>query len=322
MGYNISETTGFTGGGTANLSDWTMTVDLSDPGVTTVTGDFDQVTTGGTNQGEASGGYVFSALNTTAYGTLSYNTTDGTFTFTIDRSAVFQSGSDQTVTFTVTGSSGGSSDDDQVIINLLVCVARGTLIRTDRGRVPVEEVETGDMVWTLDDGPQPVRWIGSRRIGSDELRHDPSLRPIRIAPGALGDKRPRRPLTVSPQHRVLLRDWRAQLLFGESEMLVAAKGLINDRTIRADHEADEVEYFHLLFDTHQIIETDGALTESFHPGPWSVREIDGPARDELLRIFPELAADIDAYGPAVRMAPRTADVRLVGRLDLGPGPTH
>jgi VCBS repeat-containing protein len=322
LGYNISETTGFVGSGTANLSDWTMTVDLSDPGVTTVTGDFDQVTTGGTNQGEAPGGYVFSALNTTAYGTLSFNTTDGTFTFTIDRSAVFQTGSDQTVTFTITGTSGGSSDPDNVIINLLVCVTRGTLIRTDRGRVPVEDVEVDDLVWTLDNGLQPVRWIGSRRIGPDELRQDPTLRPIRIAPGMLGDKRPRRPLSVSPQHRVLLRDWRAQLLFGEREVLVAAKGLINDRSIRADHQTDEVEYFHLLFDSHQIIETDGALTESFHPGPWSTREIDGPARDELFRVFPELAADIDAYGPAARMSLKTEEVRLVGALDLATGSTH
>lgn len=52
-----------------------------------------------------------------------------------------------------------------------------------------------------------------------------------------------------PQHRVLVRDIRAQLMFGEEEVLVAAKDLINDVTIYR-REGGDVEYFHILFDHH------------------------------------------------------------------------
>ena len=313
MGYNIGEVTGSTGA-SGGVDDWTFDVDLSDPSVTVVTGDFNQVALDGTDQGEAAAGYSFSGLSSNAWGSLSYNTADGTFTFTIDRAAILASGSDQTVTFTVTGSDGLFFDTDTVILNLLICVARGTMIRCKGGQRPVEDIRPGDAVWTLDDGLQTVRWVGSRRLSGAELRAEPSLRPIRIRPGALGEGRPRRTLRVSPQHRLLLSDWRAEMLFGAPEVLAPAKGLVDDGAIMVDHAATEVEYFHLLFDRHQIIETEGALTESFHPGPWSLREIDRAAREELFRLFPELEADLEAYGEAARMALKPFEARLVGRL--------
>lgn len=291
MGYNISEVTGSTGGGTGGVNTWTFDVTLNGTGVTTVTGDFqEQPLFGGGGGGEADGGYSFSALSTNDYGTLAVNTTTGEFTFFIDRSAVFDSGSDQTVTFEVTGTDSQGTDTDTVIINLLICVARGTLIETVDGPVPVEELTPGDRVRTVDGPARTLRWIGSRRVGAAELAADPALRPIRIATGAFGAGRPARDLRVSPQHRILVGDWRAELLFGEAEVLVPAKALLNDRTVRVDHTAGEVEYFHLLFDGHEIIYTEGLPTESFHPGDYALREIDPGARAELLRLFPEFDA--------------------------------
>jgi hypothetical protein len=148
-----------------------------------------------------------------------------------------------------------------------------------------------------------VRWIGCTRVSGADLRADPSLRPILIAAGAFGENRPARDLTVSPQHRILLDDWRAQLFFGAQEVLVPAKGLINDSTIRYDHEADGVEYFHVLFDRHEIMLTEGLWTESLHPGDYVLREIGGAAREELLRLFPQLTGDEDLTETA-RMALR------------------
>ncbi|MGL4822623.1 MAG: Hint domain-containing protein, partial [Plesiomonas shigelloides] len=84
------------------------------------------------------------------------------------------------------------------------CFARGTMIRTENGEVAVEDLVAGDMVYTADRGYQPVRWIGSRRIGSAELMAFPKLRPIRIAAGALGEALPSKELVVSPQHRILI----------------------------------------------------------------------------------------------------------------------
>ena len=48
-----------------------------------------------------------------------------------------------------------------------------------------------------------------------EMLQIPDLQPVEFAPGAIGNARP---LRVSPQHRILLNDWRAQVFFGEDEV--------------------------------------------------------------------------------------------------------
>lgn len=314
VGYNISEVSGnFMGTGIIDIDDWEATADLHDPSVTIVTGDFDQTSGGG---GDSPGGYVFSPLSTTDYGILTYNTTDGTFTFTIDRDAVKASGTDQSVTFTITGTSGSRTDTDTVTINILICVNRGTLIETEGGPSKVEDLGIGDFVKTLDSGLQPICWIGSRRISGYEIARDPSLRPIRITAGALGDETPSRDLLVSPQHRILLSDWRAEYYFAEQSVLAPAKGLLNDHSILIESNPGTVEYFHILFDNHQIIFTEGALSESFHPGPYSMREIDSDARCELLSLFPDLEDEKTGYGPAARLALKPKEALLFRRATM------
>ena len=66
-----------------------------------------------------------------------------------------------------------------------------------------EKLAAGDMVVTMDHGPQPIRWIGSSK------RPDRQLAPILIRKGALGNTRD---LRVSPQHRMLLSGWQAEVL--------------------------------------------------------------------------------------------------------------
>ncbi len=207
--------------------------------------------------------------------------------------------------------SGFFGDEDSVTITILVCVARGTLIETSHGDVPVEKLAVGDLVQTLDNGLQPVRWIGSRKIGAAELAGNDSLLPIRILKGALGEGLPEKDLLVSPQHRVLVGGWRAELLFGESEVLAPAKGLINDHTVIRDTSVEEIEYFHVLFDSHEIIKTDGAFTESFHPGAYTMREMDDAARAELIQILPQLATASGSYGNTARMVLKTSEAGLI-----------
>lgn len=307
MGYNIGDVGGEATGG---VDVWEATLDLSDPFATTISGDFNEIPLFGGGGGEASGGYTFSALSNPAWGTLVTNSVTGEYTFIVNRSAVINSGNSQVVSFTVTGSDGSSTDTDTVTITILICVARGTLIQTEAGPVPVERLTIGDRVTTLDGPPQPVRWIGSRRLSRTELEVDPSLRPIRIAQAALGEGAPARDLLVSPQHRVLLNGWRAELFFGEPQVLVPAKSLVNDSTITVMHDVEGVEYFHLLFDCHEIILTENLPTESFFPGAHSMAELDGAARAELLRLFPALAEDA-GYGEPARPSLRPWEARVL-----------
>ncbi|WP_284163779.1 Hint domain-containing protein [Frigidibacter sp. SD6-1] len=184
------------------------------------------------------------------------------------------------------------------------CFTRGTLICTIRGELPVESLRVGDKVITRDNGYQEIRWIGSttrQAIGRDA--------PILIKAGTLGNDRD---LRVSPQHRMLLTGMMAVLQFGEAEVLAPAHSLINGRTIRRE-EGGSVDYYHMLFDTHEIVWSNGALSESFHPGEqgWSALEQD--ARDEILRLFPELdeTTGFAEYGDTARLVLKAYEAKLL-----------
>lgn len=171
----------------------------------------------------------------------------------------------------------------------VVCFARGSRILTERGPVAVELLQPGDRVMTADHGPQPLRWIGSRRIGAAELAAQPNLRPVRIRAGALGADLPKTDLLVSPQHRMLIGSRIVTRVTGAETALVAAKHLTDSPGIAVAEEMAEVEYFHLLFDRHQVIFAEGAATESLYTGPEALKSIPAEARAELFAILPELA---------------------------------
>ena len=178
--------------------------------------------------------------------------------------------------------------------------AIGTVIDVQGGKKLVEDLEVGDMVRTKDNGYQPIRWIASRALTAADFAIDPALRPIRIKTGALGEAKPAQDLLVSPQHCVLLDDWRCELLFGEDEVLVPAQSLLNDHSILIDHDSEEVTYYHFLFDTHQIVYSNGAETESFHPASIKIEELGSAKCAELFKIFPALESDIYAFGAHAR----------------------
>ncbi|MFC3568716.1 Hint domain-containing protein [Paracoccus simplex] len=168
------------------------------------------------------------------------------------------------------------------------CFARGTLIETEHGIIPVEELAPGIRVVTRDHGLQPVRWIGSRLLGSRSLAVSPNLRPIRISAGALGRGLPHRDLMVSPQHRILARSKIARKMFGADEVLVAAKQLLQIPGIDIAEDVEAVEYFHVLFDRHEIVLSEGAETESLYTGAEALKSVGRAAREEIFAIFPEL----------------------------------
>ncbi|MBI1492854.1 Hint domain-containing protein [Halocynthiibacter styelae] len=184
----------------------------------------------------------------------------------------------------------------------VVCFVQGTRILTDLGEVAIEDLQPGDMVKTLDNGYQPIRWIGSKTVPAEG-----HLAPVLIREGALDNSRD---LLVSPQHRMLLRDWRLELITDSNEALVPAKHLVNDTTILRRPGGD-VEYFHMLFDTHQIVFSEGAPSESFHPGETSMGSFSDAARQEIYEIFPELEANVHSYGPSARMTLKPWEMRAL-----------
>ncbi len=209
---------------------------------------------------------------------------------------ISSNGATETIYFNYTiENSLGETDIGLVQVNNIVlpCFVAGTEILTGCGAKKVEDLKIGDMVLTCDNGLQSIRWIGNKSVPAQG-----ALAPIQITKGTFGTKAD---LKLSPQHKVLLSGAWAELLFGESEVLVPAKNLINDQTIRQVENDGDVQYFHVLFDAHQIIWSNGLLTESYHPGPDSMAGFDSAAQAEILGLFPDLDVETGAgYGPTAR----------------------
>ncbi|MEL6608174.1 MAG: Hint domain-containing protein [Pseudomonadota bacterium] len=183
---------------------------------------------------------------------------------------------------------------------LILCFTDGAMVDTPYGPRPIEALRPGALILTQDEGPQPLLWTSSIAIGSGDIAQRPEIAPILITAGALGAGRPARDIRVSPQHRILFEGWQAQLYAGEDAVLVPARALVNGTTIRVDTAA--VRYVHLLFDTHQVITSDGLASESLHPGQMARSAFAPAARAELFSLFPELATASVGYGPTARPA--------------------
>jgi hypothetical protein len=192
-----------------------------------------------------------------------------------------------TVTTAAEGPEGGGSNP-YILYQDPPCFTLGTLIDTPTGPRPVEALQPGDMVLTRDNGPQPLRWVGRVDLGADHLARHPEHQPVEIAAGTLSPGLPLRDLRLSPQHRVLLTGWKAELMFAEDEVLVPATALRNDQSIRTKAADAGVTYLHLLLDRHEIIFAEGAPVESLL-ADWLVRGALPPAqRAELEALFPQL----------------------------------
>lgn len=193
------------------------------------------------------------------------------------------------VPLTVTGTSEGPAGATTPYSSYATppCFTKGTLIDTDRGQVAVDALRIGDFVRTLDDGMQPIRWIGQIDIAPRDLWIQDRLRPVRIAAGALGQGLPVREMCVSPMHRILWGDVRTALLFGDEEVLVPALHLVGQPGITRDDTLRPVSYYHIAFDDHHVVCSEGAWSESFLPGAQTIEGMEASVQSELDRLFGE-----------------------------------
>ena len=146
------------------------------------------------------------------------------------------------------------------------CFTPGTLIETENGPRPVEELERGDLVATADRGLVPIRLVHRRAFSAQYLRNKPKHGPVLIRARSLGCGLPERDLLVSPQHRMLIKSLVARRMFGDEEVLAPACQLAGQPGISRVSPPEGVEYIHILLDHHAIIFAEGAPTETLFLG--------------------------------------------------------
>ena len=200
--------------------------------------------------------------------------------------------------------SSGQAAVDSANIAVPACFTPGTQVRTPDGLRAVETMHAGEMVLTLDRGPQPLIWVGQTVIGSHDLQKRADLRPVLIRKDAFGAGMPCKDLRVSPQHRILISGPQAELLYGEPEVLAAAAHLVDGVHIVTDTSAAQVLYLHLQCADHEILWSDGLPSESYNPGALSLQGFSQTARKNLRSALPaKLASDglsLNAARPLIK----------------------
>lgn len=77
--------------------------------------------------------------------------------------------------------------------------------------------------------------------------------------------------------------------------MVRAKHLseLQGGAVRIKRGCKAVTYFHLMFERHQVVFSNGLPSESFFPGPQAVKALALPEYKELVSLFPQLNRTVD-----------------------------
>lgn len=197
------------------------------------------------------------------------------------------------------------------------CFTSGIMVMTPGGEIGVEDLVAGSRVVTRDNGIQPVEWVGRTTLDFAGLSANTHLKPILLQQGSLGPGLPERDMLVSPNHRILVGSDRPVQFYDGAEMLVAAKNLVDGRTIR-QVDMLGVTYIHFLFTRHEVVLANGAWTESFHPGDRSLGAVGNAQRTELGELFPDLSAANPASGYQLGLrSRRRREAHLLEFVDRG-----
>jgi Hint domain len=154
-----------------------------------------------------------------------------------------------------TAKQGAAKDKDKRKGDDIHCLLRGTTIKTADGDRKIEELVIGDLLPTMFGGLRAVRWIARYPF----KKSDPSkpwvkaVLPVLVARSALAPGIPHTDLYLTGEHALFI-----------DGVLIPVGNLINGTTIKLHqaHEHDELEYFNIKLDSHDVIYAEGAPVET------------------------------------------------------------
>ena len=123
----------------------------------------------------------------------------------------------------------------------------GTMVRTLEGVLPVEYLTPGDRIVTRS---------GARRLTSISVVSRKMVDLVRIRASTMGHDRPDQDLLLSPGQPVVIRDWRAQALYGVPAAAIPAARLADGEFVCLETHR-QVRLFVLRFDDEEVIYAEG-----------------------------------------------------------------
>lgn len=138
------------------------------------------------------------------------------------------------------------------------CFAPSTPIETPNGTRPAGSLQAGDVVETVDAGPQEVLWSG--RVSLPSLG---SLRPVRLCAPNFGETQN---LWLMPYHRVVVGGPAIEYTFGKDEVLAEARHLVDGCTALQPERPNVLSWHGILLAGHHLLIADGCQIESLAIG--------------------------------------------------------
>ena len=123
----------------------------------------------------------------------------------------------------------------------------GTIVLTAAGALPVEYLSAADRIVTRS-GLRALRGVTVTVLRRAAM--------VRIGVDTLGIGQPAAEVVVSAGQQVMIRDWRAQTMFGAAQALIPARLLVDGHWIRAEAKTD-VRLFALKFETRDVVYAGG-----------------------------------------------------------------
>lgn len=141
----------------------------------------------------------------------------------------------------------------EIRVSLPLCrsgLGLGTGVLTAEGELPVEFLEPGDRIVTFDRGLVRLSRVDARDVSARDV--------VRIRPAVLDPEGAGRDFLVSRRQQVLVRDWRARILWHKPVALVEAGEMIDGAHIAPLGGERLVRLFQLIFDDRQhLVQTAG-----------------------------------------------------------------
>ena len=174
-------------------------------------------------------------------------------------------------------------------------LARGSLLRSPRGPVAIEDLLPGDIIDTSH-GPQPVTWIGATSYVPGLTDQTCGLQALlRLTGDALGLGRPAGDLLLGPAARMVVTRPYLRRLIGRDRVLVPVADYADGDRIIEVRPGGAVQLYHLMTPRHGTFSVSGIELETYHPGR-AVADLAGHnLRALFLSLFPQLSA-VEEFG--------------------------
>ena len=188
--------------------------------------------------------------------------------------------------------------------------ARGTLIQTAKGPVAIEDLLPGDMIHTVDNGFQALKWKGSMMMipNAEGLPVD-RQQLTRIGADSFGFAKPHQDIILGPAARKFHQTAFVREITGRDGAFVPASDFVDGGSTVHIRPVSPVQVFHLGLIHQERILANGMEFESYHPGPNMRFDLRGEMLNLFLSMFPHIA-ELSDFGLMTHPRLRSQDMDM------------